>query len=90
MKKVLSVLLLFILLSAEIMAGVIKGTITDKQNKEPLTGATIQIGEAGTGAVADIDGNYKCNVKNGTYTVEVKYVGYKTIRQSVKIRHWKE
>lgn len=85
MKKVLSVLFLFILLSAEIMAGVIKGTITDKQNKEPLTGATIQIGEAGTGAVADIDGNYKCNVKNGTYTVEVKYVGYKTIRQSVKI-----
>ena len=37
-------LILFLTLSAmTVMAGTIKGTITDKQTKEPLTGATVQV-----------------------------------------------
>lgn len=68
------------------MAGTIKGKITDKQSKEPLTGTTVQIVGTSLGAVADVDGNYTLSVKAGTYALEVRYVGYKNIRQgSVKV-----
>ena len=41
-----------------VVAGTIKGTVTDKQTREPLTGATIQIAGTTQGTVADVDGNY--------------------------------
>ena len=70
-------LILFLTLSAmTAMAGTIKGTITDKLTKEPLTGATVQVAGTTQGAVADIDGNYTLQVSNGTYNLIVKYVGY--------------
>ena len=54
------------------MAGTIKGKITDKQSKEPLTGTTVQIVGTSLGAVADVDGNYTLSVKAGTYALEVR------------------
>ena len=39
-----------------VVAGTIKGTVTDKQTREPLTGATIQIAGTTQGTVADVDG----------------------------------
>lgn len=77
-----SFFLLLLLLTFSVMtatAGTIKGTILDKQTKEPLTGATVQIAGTTQGAVADLDGNYTLEVKNGTYTLAIKYVGYKDI-----------
>lgn len=69
-------LILFLTLSAmTVMAGTIKGTIIDKQTREPLTGATVQVAGSTTGAVADIDGNYTLSVANGTYDLVVRYVG---------------
>ena len=38
-----------------VMAETIKGTIVDKQTKEPLTGATVQVLGSTVGAVADLD-----------------------------------
>ena len=35
-------------------AGTVKGTITDRQTKEPLTGATVQVSGTAQGAVADL------------------------------------
>lgn len=73
-------LILFLTLSAmAAFAGTIKGTITDKQTREPLTGATVQTTGTAQGAVADVDGNYSLEVENGTYTLTVKYIGYKEI-----------
>ena len=57
-----------------VMAGNIKGTVLDKQTKEPLTGATIHITGTAQGVVADIDGNYTLNVNDGTYTITVRYI----------------
>ena len=72
--------ILFLTLSAmTVVAGTIKGTVTDKQTREPLTGATIQIAGTTQGTVADVDGNYSLDVNNGTYTLAIKYVGYKDI-----------
>lgn len=62
-----------------INAGVVKGTITDKQSGEPLTGATVIATENSVGTTADIDGNYELNLAAGTYTLTVRYVGYRSI-----------
>ena len=71
-------LILFLTLSVmAATAGTVKGTITDRQTKEPLTGATVQVSRTAQGAVADLDGNYTLELKNGTYTLTVRYIGYK-------------
>jgi len=77
--KVLFFILFLTLSAMTVVAGTIKGTVTDKQTREPLTGATIQIAGTTQGTVADVDGNYSLDVNNGTYTLAIKYVGYKDI-----------
>lgn len=85
--KVFFFILLLVLSTMTAMAGNIKGTVLDKQTKEPLTGATIQITGTAQGVVADIDGNYTLNVNDGTYTITVRYIGYKDILlNSIKVR----
>lgn len=85
--KLFFLILLLTLSAMTALAGNIKGTVLDKQTREPLTGATVQITGTAQGAVADIDGNYLLEVKNGTYTVTVRYIGYKDILlNSVKVQ----
>ena len=85
--KVFFFILLLVLSTMTAMAGNIKGTVLDKQPKEPLTGATIQITGTALGVVADIDGNYTLNVNDGTYTITVRYIGYKDILlNSIKVK----
>lgn len=85
--KVFFLILLLVLSTMTTLAGNIKGTVLDKQTKEPLTGATIQITGTAQGVVADIDGNYTLNVNDGTYTITVRYIGYKDILlNSIKVK----
>ena len=85
--KVFFLILLLVLSTMTALAGNIKGTVLDKQTKEPLTGATIQITGTAQGVVADIDGNYTLNVNDGTYTITVIYIGYKDILlNSIKVK----
>jgi len=85
--KVFFFILLLVLSTMTAMAGNIKGTVLDKQTKEPLTGATIHITGTAQGVVADIDGNYTLNVNDGTYTITVRYIGYKDILlNSIKVK----
>ena len=86
--KVFFFILLLVLSTMTAMAGNIKGTVLDKQTKEPLTGATIQITGTAQGVVADIDGNYTLNVNDGTYTITVRYIGYKDILPLFKAENW--
>lgn len=79
MKQLFATFLLVSLFSLKTIAGVVKGTIVDKQTKEPLTGATVQIATMNAGAAADINGNYTLTIKNGTYTLSIKYIGYKPV-----------
>lgn len=86
--KLFFLILLLALSTMTALAGNLKGTILDKQTREPLTGATVQIAGTTQGAVADIDGHYRLEVKDGTYTLAVKYVGYRDILlNSVKIQN---
>lgn len=60
----------------------IKGTITDKQSKEMLIGATVSVMNVtpALGGSADVNGKYKIeNVPVGRYDLKVNYTGYKEI-----------
>lgn len=49
-----------------------------------LPGASIYITDLKKGSVADADGNYQIkNIPSGTYLIEVKFIGYKTILQNI-------
>lgn len=84
--KIFFLILLLTLSTMAALAGNLRGTVLDKLTREPLTGATVQISGTTQGAVADIDGNYSLEVKNGTYNLTVRYIGYRDIQMdNVKI-----
>ena len=84
--RIFFLILLFTLITMTAFAGTVQGTITDKANNEPLIGATIQVEGTATGAVADFDGHYTLNLKAGTYTLLIRYIGYKSITvKNVKV-----
>lgn len=73
-------LLVFVVTSSFAFAqsGSVTGTITDT-NGIPLPGVNVLIQNTTKGSVTDFDGNYTIgDVENGTYTIEVSYVGFKT------------
>lgn len=82
MKKTL--LILFILFSvkfcfAQGQLGSLYGIVTDSA-KSPLEGVTLKIKGSYLGAVSDFDGKYRIdNVPEGIYTLQVSYIGFKTV-----------
>ena len=61
-------------------------SVKDKDTKEAVIMATIQLQPTGAMAVTDMDG--KASVKNveaGIYTVNISYVGYESISTQVKV-----
>lgn len=55
---------------------ILSGTITDKETKEPLVGASI-ITEEGSGVTTDLDGKYKISFVKGVHTLKFSFIGYK-------------
>ncbi|MFY8190938.1 MAG: TonB-dependent receptor [Bacteroidia bacterium] len=81
----LALLLFFIGLaslgSAQEMTQTIRGIISDKDTREPLIGAALQVFIEGKslGVVADAQGKFKLsNVPLGRASIKVSYVGYET------------
>ncbi len=59
----------------------LKGVVIDKNSKETLIGAVISIEGTDVKAVTDVNGNFSFDgLKDGTYTLYIKYVGYKTLK----------
>ena len=83
-----NILLIFFLLlisPAAFAGNVLTGKVTDK-NGVPLTGAIIEITDIKAGAAADTNGKYVItDLPKGVYMVEVHYLGFATITESVKI-----
>jgi hypothetical protein len=89
MKKVF--LILWILLGnlhVLLAQGILEGTVTDKDTKEPVIGASISIEKLKVGILSDEEGRFLLkNLTPGTYQVFVKSIGYKTeIRYEVLIQ----
>ena len=89
-KKILVVLMIFMLIPTWIFAGVtgkIEGEVKDSETGDPLPGVNIVIEGTTMGAAASIDGYYFIiNVPVGTYTVSAQMMGYNVSSvQKVKV-----
>jgi len=59
-----------------IAGGKITGKVSDAKNNETIIGAVVTVKGTANGTVTDIDGNFVLAAEAGTYTLEIKYVGY--------------
>lgn len=75
-ERIILIILLLNLINSAAGAAVIKGTITDRQTKEPLPGAAVLVDGTTQGTVTDINGNYNLNLSEGTYSLTISYIGY--------------
>ena len=65
--------------------GAIRGRVIDN-GKQTLPGASIFIENLKTGVISDVNGFYTLpNLKPGTYTVKVTYVGYSPIEMNITV-----
>ncbi|MDD5361875.1 MAG: TonB-dependent receptor [Ignavibacteria bacterium] len=82
MRKILLILLMLISASvifAQTPTGTLFGTVRDSAGAV-LEGATIKIKGSYLGAVTDPDGKFSIdNIPGGSYTVQVDYIGFKTV-----------
>ena len=61
--------------------GAIKGVVVDKENKEPLVGATVRVEGQSIGGITDIDGNFQLEgINSGEVTLIISYISYNTLR----------
>jgi hypothetical protein len=63
----------------------IKGFVTDSLTNETLIGASIFFQQLKTGQLSNVYGFYSATLPEGTYRVQVNYVGYKPLYFDVKI-----
>jgi iron complex outermembrane receptor protein len=64
----------------------VAGKITDEETGAPLVGASVSIPSLRIGAVTDRNGNFRFRAPAGRFTLEVRYVGYQTVTQSITIK----
>ena len=63
---------------------ILRGKIIDKETGLPISGVCISIKNTKQKTVSDKTGNYQIDIpSNGTYIVEVSFVGYKRVRQVI-------
>ncbi|MCK5086996.1 MAG: TonB-dependent receptor [Melioribacteraceae bacterium] len=80
MRKI--ILFLCMLISIQLFAqgrGNLEGKIIDAGTNIPMPGVNIFIPGTYYGAASDLDGNFRIeNISEGTYTIEISFIGYKT------------
>ncbi|KGL62939.1 TonB-dependent receptor [Polaribacter sp. Hel1_85] len=86
MKKLLSLLLFltFSLFSQE--KNTISGTIYDDSNNETLIGVSIYFPEINTGTTTNEYGFYSVTLPEGTYKIQISYLGYSTIIETINLK----
>jgi TonB-dependent receptor len=78
MRSLVLIALLLCSFFSAIAGGRITGKVTDEKSGETIIGAVVMVKGSTLGAATDIDGNFTLVVDTGTYTIEVKYIGYQT------------
>jgi outer membrane receptor protein involved in Fe transport len=87
-KETLAMLTVLALGCATSRAAVIRGTIRDAGDHEPLIGATVMLAGTGKGVTADVQGKFEfAGLRNGTYRLNVSYVSYKKKTVSVTLKN---
>src|SRR3954468_17505085 len=79
MRKVYLLFIALISWSAALSQGTIAGKVTDSKTGEGVIGANVVIVGSTKGAATDLEGNFLIsNVTEGTYSLQVSSVMYKT------------
>ncbi len=79
------ILILFTLANLlNLSAQSIKGRITDNKN-QPLYGSNIYIQETKQGIICNENGEYQIHLPQGSYTLEYRCLGYKSITKKVSL-----
>ncbi|MBP7470127.1 MAG: carboxypeptidase-like regulatory domain-containing protein, partial [Flavobacterium sp.] len=79
MKNYLIVMFFFLAFAGYAQKGVVSGKVLDKVDKMPLPGAMVELVGMNKYTISDQNGRYEfLNVTLGTYSVQVKYIGYAT------------
>lgn len=77
---------LIILLHGIVVAGSVKGIVTDEEKSIPLIGANVFIEDTNIGAATDKDGRFIINgIASGNYQIIVSMIGYERKSVAVKI-----
>lgn len=71
---------------AQTTGAIIKGTVIDKETKDPLPRASVSVPALRVGAVSDSKGQFTFQVPAGDHLLESKYVGYETFTQRIVLK----
>src|SRR2546428_979524 len=83
-----AILLLAVVVTEPVQAqqGTVAGQVTDKSNQQPVPGASVLIVGTNLQGRSSREGRYTItNVPPGTYSVQVRLIGYATATQSVTV-----
>jgi len=64
----------------------LSGSVRDSATGEAMIGAVVTVKEINAGTATDINGDFIIKVSPGKYTIEINYVGYNKLSQSVVVR----
>lgn len=81
-RRIIFMVLILLLTMSPVYAqfGKISGTVSDKQSKEPLVGASVAIVGTTLGAATDLEGRFVIlNIAPGVYDVKTTYIGYQEV-----------
>ncbi len=87
LKKVIPLLLLFFC-SISLFAQekfTLSGTIIDANSNETLIGVNVVLPELKTGVTTNEYGFYSITIPKGVYTVQISYLGYQTLQESITL-----
>ena len=84
MKKITFFLFLFASTLVNAQSFTLKGKVVDANN-ESLPGATILVKETQQGTSSDFDGVFRINLEKGMYTIQVSFIGYKTVSEEISV-----
>lgn len=59
--------------------GTIRGTVIDNDTGETVPFANVLVVENQTGTTSDLDGAFALSIGEGTYTLEISFLGYSTV-----------
>lgn len=59
--------------------GLIRGSILDEENGEPIFGVSVFVQNTSGGASTDFDGKFDIELPAGTYDLRITYVSYRTV-----------
>ena len=85
MKKITIFLFLFTSILVNSQTFTISGKIYN-EDKVPLASAAVFIKNYNKGTSSDFEGKYQLKVAQGTYIVEIRFIGYATASKTVEVR----